>query len=242
MRSQLFAALCFAALIAAGLTLGLIGAESHADGDGAATPTASEFAISDYIPAGPSGMEPNEDELFPLRPYALIPDRDGQVAYGEVERAPVLDQPIEYSHKLHAGTLQIQCEYCHTGARRGIHAGIPETETCMNCHKVSDSTDRPELEKLKAFYDSGEPIPWNKVHDLPDFVYFSHKRHVRGGVACQECHGQVQEEMTVAYRVNTLQMGWCLDCHADHPNVDENYGANAELRRAELKDCYTCHK
>ena len=157
MRSQLFAALCFAALIAAGLTLGLIGAESHADGDGSATPTASEFAISDYIPAGPSGMEPNEDELFPLRPYALIPDRDGQVAYGEVERAPVLDQPIEYSHKLHAGTLQIQCEYCHTGARRGIHAGIPETETCMNCHKVIDSTDRPELEKLKAFILGCEP-------------------------------------------------------------------------------------
>ena len=243
MRSQLLAGLCFAVLIVAGLTRGLVGAESYADESGdvvASSPFA--FDISEFIPAGPTGMEPNKDELFPLRPYDLIPDRKGQVAYGEVERATVLDQPIAYSHKLHAGKLQIQCEYCHTGARRSIHAGIPETGTCMNCHKVIDSTDRPELEKLKAFYDSGEPIPWNKVHDLPDFVYFSHKRHVRGGVRCQECHGEVQDEMTVAYRVNTLQMGWCLDCHSEHPKVDENYGANAELRRAELKDCYTCHK
>jgi hypothetical protein len=112
----------------------------------------------------------------------------------------------------------------------------------MNCHKVIPSDDRPELEKLKEYYASGEPIPWQKVHDLPDFVHFSHKRHVRGGVRCQECHGEVQDEMTVAYRVNTLQMGWCLDCHKDHPTVDENYGASAELRRAELKDCLTCHK
>lgn len=240
MRSQLLAALCFAALIAAGLTLGLVGAESHADESGEEATTS--FEIRDFIPAGPSGMDPSKDELFPLRPYELIPHRTGQVAYGSVERAGVLDQPIEYSHKLHAGKLQIQCEYCHTGARRSIHAGVPETGTCMNCHKVIDSEGRPELEKLKEYYASGEPIPWNKVHDLPDFVHFSHKRHVRGGVSCQECHGEVQDEMTVAYRVNTLQMGWCLDCHREHPTVDENYGASAELRRAELKDCLTCHK
>ena len=240
MRSQIFAAICFVALIATGLTLGLIGGESHADES--ASEETSSFEIRDVIPAGPSGSDPSEDELFPLRPYALIPDLDGQVAYGEVEYAPLLEQPIEYSHMLHAGELKIACEYCHSQARRSIHAGVPETETCMNCHKVIPNEGRPELQKLTAFYESGEPIPWQKVHDLPDFVYFSHKRHVRGGVECTECHGNMAQEMTVAKRVNTLQMGWCLDCHKDHPKVDENYGANAALRRAELKDCLTCHK
>ena len=240
MRSQILAALCFVALTAVGLTLGLVGAESHAD-ETAQEETFS-FDIRDVIPAGPSGHDPSKDELFPLQPYALIPSLEGQVAYGEVERAADLEQPIAYSHKLHAGTLEIACEYCHSGARRSIHAGVPETGTCMNCHKTISTKDRPELVKLLEYYNSAEPIPWQKVHDLPDYVYFSHKRHVRGGVKCQECHGEVQDEMTVAKRVNTLQMGWCLDCHRDHPTVDENYGASAELRRAELKDCLTCHK
>ncbi|MDP6931699.1 MAG: cytochrome c3 family protein, partial [Myxococcota bacterium] len=86
------------------------------------------------------------------------------------------------------------------------------------------------------------PIQWERVHQLPDFVYFSHKRHVLGGVECEECHGNVGEDFTVARRVNTLEMGWCLECHKDHPKVEENYGAQAELRRSELKDCITCHK
>jgi hypothetical protein len=177
-----------------------------------------------------------------MEDHYLLPHPDGEVvAYGKPQDEP-FDQPIAYSHKLHAGELEIQCEYCHSGARRSIHAGVPATETCMNCHKMVDSTDRPELEKLKEYYAKGEPIPWVRVHDLPDFVYFSHKRHVRGGVECQECHGEVQDEMTVVKRVSTLQMGWCLDCHANHPTVDENYGADAELRRAQLKDCVTCHK
>lgn len=186
--------------------------------------------------------DPTEDPKFPRLPYKLIPDLEGQVAYGQVDPDHVLEQPIAYSHMLHAGELGINCEYCHSGARRTIHAGVPETRTCMNCHANIKSEGRPELETLLEYWESDTPIPWQKVHDLPDYVYFSHKRHVRGGVACQECHGEVQDEMTVARRVNTLQMGWCLDCHRDHPKVDETYGANAQLRRAELKDCLTCHK
>jgi hypothetical protein len=92
-----------------------------------------------------------------------------------------------------------------------------------------------------------EPIPWTRVHDLPDFVHFNHSMHIRLGadgeprVECSECHGAM-EEKTVAERENSLLMGWCLDCHKTHPSVDENYGTKSELRRAELKDCYTCHK
>lgn len=183
------------------------------------------------------------DETFPIRFHYILPtqpDTD-RVAYGIVTDE-VIEQPIAFPHDLHAGQMQIDCEYCHTGARRTIHAGVPPTQACMNCHQMVDATNRPELEKLNKYYADNEPIPWVKVHDLPDFVYFSHKRHVQGGVRCQECHGEVQDVMTVARRVNTLEMGWCLDCHANHPKVDENYGAQAELRRAELKDCWTCHK
>jgi len=184
-----------------------------------------------------------EEATFPRENKDLLPrwGDEFQVAYGPVSDR-VLEQPIAYSHMLHAGTLQIDCQYCHSGARRSIHAGVPATATCMNCHSVIPSTDRPELEKLKDYFERGEAIPWQKVHDLPDFVHFSHKRHVIGGVECEECHGDVRNDMTVAYRVSELTMGWCLDCHEDHPNVDKNYGAEAEYRRAELKDCWTCHK
>lgn len=199
------------------------------------------------------------EALFPLGYHWLLPppvpllsdpDRnwnDERVAYGAVGSEGVLEQPIEYSHKLHAGKLGIECQYCHFNARRSIHAGIPTTETCMNCHKLVPTEGRSEraqadLAKLKEHYESGEPIPWVKVHDLPDFVHFTHKRHVQGGVECQECHGELQNDMTVAVRVGELTMGWCLNCHESHPKVDENYGAHAELRRAEMKDCWTCHK
>jgi hypothetical protein len=148
----------------------------------------------------------------------------------------------------------------------------------MNCHTYV-MTDRPEIQKLKAYWDAGKPVPWQKVHDLPDFVQFNHARHVRGGVDCTECHGQVslqgqtttwtevvkeadanghETEKVVSktgvrypmVRETTMQMGWCLDCHASHPAVDKNYcGEGAEpgcdlanRRRAELKDCWTCHK
>ena len=198
--------------------------------------------------------EPVEAEAFPTELHYLFPppvpllsdpNRDinhEHVAYGAVDPSEELTQPINYSHMLHAGELQINCEYCHSGARRSIHAGVPSTSVCMNCHSLIDTTDRPELQKLVGYYERGEVIPWVKVHDLPDFVYFSHKRHVRGGVQCQECHGEIQEDMTVARRVHPLTMGWCLTCHENHPSIDENYGAGAELRRAEIKDCWTCHK
>lgn len=186
-----------------------------------------------------------DEEAFPKGKHDLFDflnwDDTRHIAYGQVTE-DVIEQPIAYSHKLHAGELQIQCEYCHSSARRTIHAGVPPTQTCMGCHKYIDTTDRPELVKLKEYFDKGEPIPWVKVHDVPDFVYFSHKRHVTAGVDCTECHGNPAQDFTVAQRVNTLQMGWCLNCHKNHPSVDANYGAEAELRRAEMKDCYTCHK
>ena len=182
------------------------------------------------------------EDAFPQGVYPLIPDWEGKhVATGGVF-GEVSEQPIKlFSHQLHAGTLNVSCEYCHSGARRTVHASVPPTQTCMGCHSQIDPVGREGLLQLKDYSDKGESIPWVKVHDLPDFVYFSHKRHVTAGVQCTECHGDVAS-MTVAERVNTLQMGWCLNCHREHPSVDANYGAQAETRRAEMKDCYTCHK
>jgi len=202
----------------------------------------------------------------------LIDDRDEtcnnseRVAYGAVDPFEELEQPVNYSHKLHAGKLQIECQYCHTYARRSIHAGIPPSQVCMNCHsatadeagtiksKVSiDGRKQKAQEDLKYLWDKfnkNEEIPWVKVHDLPDFVYFPHKRHVKAGVLCQECHGEVQDDMTVARRMGELTMGWCLNCHESHPSITENYCSDEsaqscpeeQLRRAEIKDCWNCHK
>lgn len=186
------------------------------------------------------------EETFTIGSKNLLPpelfDDKLVVAVGQPpDAAP--EQPIAFPHDRHVSVLGIDCQYCHSGARKGIHAGIPPTQVCMGCHNLVSTEGRPELDKLKGFFanGTGEPIPWVKVHDLPDFVYFSHKRHVLGGLQCQECHGEVQN-MTVAQRVAPLTMGWCLDCHAQHENIDKNYGVKAELRRAELKDCWTCHK
>ncbi|MDP2308231.1 MAG: cytochrome c3 family protein [Pseudomonadota bacterium] len=196
---------------------------------GCATEATAQDAAQAAFTTGTKNLFP--PELF---------DKELVVAVGQPLEEPIA-QPIAFPHDRHVQVLGMDCQYCHSGARKGVHAGVPSTQLCMGCHNLVPTEGRPELDKLKDFYARNEPIPWVKVHDLPDFVYFSHKRHVLGGVQCQECHGQVQE-MGVAERVATLEMGWCLDCHAQHDKIDENYGTKAELRRAELKDCYTCHK
>ncbi len=135
------------------------------------------------------------------------------------------DQPIPFSHKLHAGKRQIPCQYCHSSARRSITSGIPPLNTCMGCHRFV-KTDSPHIKKITEKYEKNEPMEWVKVHDLPDFVRFSHQIHVKGAkLQCQECHGPV-EEMDTVEQIAPLQMGWCLDCHR---KKDANI------------DCLTCH-
>ena len=136
-------------------------------------------------------------------------------------------QPIDFSHKIHAGDNGIPCMYCHVQARRAIVAGVPSVNKCVNCHRIV-AKDRPQIRKLMEYWADQQPIPWIKVHDLPDFVYFPHKRHVQAGVACQTCHGPV-ETMQRVERVAPLKMGWCLNCHKDH-----------EVQNG--LDCWTCHK
>ena len=148
-------------------------------------------------------------------------------------------QPIHYSHKIHAGANQIECQYCHSSARISKHSGIPSLNVCMNCHEnIADYNGEEDLEKgyTKDFYTKEikklykavgwdeetqsytgdtEPVKWVRIHNLPDFVYFNHSQHVSvAGIDCQKCHGPV-EEMEILYQYSPLTMGWCIDCHRE---------------------------
>jgi hypothetical protein len=121
------------------------------------------------------------------------------------------DQPVPFSHKHHVQGLGLQCQYCHTTVEKSSYAGIPPTRTCMNCHSQI-WTNAALLEPVRNSWATGQSLPWTRVHDLPDYVFFNHEIHVNKGVGCETCHGRV-DEMPLMYQQNTLQMEWCLDCH-----------------------------
>lgn len=121
------------------------------------------------------------------------------------------EQPVPYSHALHAGELGIDCRYCHNTVESAAFAAVPPTETCMNCHK-SVWTKSPRLLPVRESAATGQPVEWVKVHDLPDYVYFNHSAHVSRGVGCVSCHGRVDQMVEVS-QMEPLSMGWCLDCH-----------------------------
>ena len=122
-------------------------------------------------------------------------------------------QPVPYSHRLHAGELQLDCRYCHASVEVSAVANLPPTQTCMNCHRII-ARDSPALQKVRDSAQSGRPMRWVRVHKLPEFAYFDHHAHVRAGVGCVSCHGHV-EQMERVRQVEPLSMSWCLDCHRD---------------------------
>jgi hypothetical protein len=156
---------------------------------------------------------------------------------GGAHKGEDVPQPIEFPHNIHVEVNKINCMYCHTYARRSKVAGIPPTSKCMGCHKVI-ATDKPRIQQLTEYWKKGESPKWKKVHDVPDFVHFTHERHLKKFVfdrdypvedvkeVCAFCHGQVKE-MTVAKKVKPLNMGWCAGCH------EKNGGPG---------DCWKCHK
>jgi len=174
--------------------------------------------------------------------------------------APV--QPIKFSHEIHAGENQIDCQYCHHSAETSKSAGIPAMEVCLNCHTlVRDGTrsGRFEINKIHAAIDSGMPVEWIRVHRLPDFVFFSHAQHVGvGGLECQDCHGPVEEMHTLRQHAD-LSMGWCLDCHRSrkvdfdeneyyqmtfeefHKNLDQKTRDSILVEDIGGTDCMKCH-
>lgn len=174
----------------------------------------------------------------------------------------VYSQPVPFSHDHHTAALGIDCRYCHTTVETQASAGIPPTEVCMNCHKEIWK-DSPMLEPVRASFRDNVPLEWNRVHDLPDFVYFDHSIHVAKGVSCVECHGEVTK-MPLIKRGASLQMSWCLDCHRDpegrirppeevfnfdweRPKDDPHYGAKLVAEAGiedprRLTSCSTCHR
>lgn len=147
---------------------------------------------------------------------------DGAYHIG-VQQGYAPKQPIAYSHKLHAGTYQIDCNYCHTGVNRGKSAHIPSANICMNCHGVIKK-ESPEIQKIYTAIENNQPIEWVRVHNLPDLAYFNHSQHVNvGGLECQQCHGEIQN-MEVVEQRSSLTMGWCIDCHR---KTDVNTKGNA---------------
>jgi hypothetical protein len=139
-------------------------------------------------------------------------------AAAEIQRSPYVTyagvarpQPAPFSHQHHVAGLGIDCRYCHTSVETSSFAGIPPTKTCMNCHSQI-WTNAPLLEPVRESFRSGKSLVWNRVNDLPDFVYFNHSIHINKGVGCNTCHGPV-DRMPLMYNYASLQMEWCLDCH-----------------------------
>lgn len=122
-------------------------------------------------------------------------------------------QPVPFSHKHHVTDDGIDCRYCHTSVEKSAFAGLPPTETCMTCHSQI-WTDAPMLAPVRASLATNTPLTWNRVHDLPDYVYFNHSIHVNKGIGCATCHGRV-DQMPLTRKTQTLYMKWCLECHRD---------------------------
>jgi len=169
------------------------------------------------------------------------------------------DQPVPFSHKHHVTDDGIDCRYCHTSVETSAVAGVPATEICMSCHSQIWA-DAVLLEPVRASYRTGESLAWTRIHDLPDFVYFNHSIHINKGIGCSSCHGRV-DLMPLTYKVNTLYMNWCIDCHRhpeknirpreevfnmayEQPANQEEFGRKLmkEYHVQSLTDCQTCHR
>ena len=174
-------------------------------------------------------------------------------------------QPVPFSHKHHVGDLGLDCRFCHSGVERAAFAGIPSTQTCMTCHSQI-WTNAAVLEPVRASWRARQPMRWNSVNRLAQYVYFDHSIHVAKGVGCSECHGAVHE-MNLVRQVTPMTMGWCLDCHRnpgphlrpasavfdtawtprDDPDPDKArraraYVAHNRIDPKRLSDCTVCHR
>jgi len=177
--------------------------------------------------------------------------------YTDVGYQPV--QPVPYSHKLHAGDLEIDCRYCHAQVEVAAVASVPPTQVCMNCHALV-KRDSPLIAPIVASAADDRPMRWVRVHQVPEYAYFNHGVHVRAGVGCQSCHGDVRS-MEVVVQMKPLSMGWCLDCHRRPDNdlrpLDEITNTSwsppkdqaelaaqyiAERHIAPPEDCTGCHR
>lgn len=204
----------------------------------------AETASSSVAPT-PAAYDPEKGENIPGYPAIGIRAgvyNDGQAAiwdldiidyfrrFGAKERARGYrpEQPIAFSHITHVQKNKMECQYCHWSVAKAAYAAIPEVQACWGCHmliKGQNDFQKKEIAKIEEAWTANKPIAWQKVHVMPSYVHFNHKRHVKAGIGCQNCHGQIPE-MPVVERVSSMKMGWCVSCH--------------RLQGASV-DCYTCH-
>jgi hypothetical protein len=184
--------------------------------------------------------------FLPIVVFAIAYFYLGKITIGRVlEEGEGPEQPIFFSHKIHAGENQIPCQYCHNYVTKSTTAGIPSLQRCMGCHNQVAGRNveykainiQKEIQKLKAYWEKSQAegvsqIQWIRVHSLPEYVHFTHKRHILHGFDCSTCHGDVKD-MDVVHRVNKLEMGWCIGCHEANAKDQEQLTL--------LKDCATCH-
>lgn len=180
----------------------------------------------------------------------LLAASAGSCGWTADEEGP--DQPVAFYHSVHAGDNKIPCMYCHYTADRSVDAGIPSVKLCVGCHVPGSASQPPEnarlafpseqrnkfwnaeANKLVEYWRSGEPIPWVRIHDLPEHVRFPHFMHVNAGLQCQTCHGPVQE-MEKVYQFSSLQMGWCIDCHRGDLPLSQEEEAAVRSRSSYVK-------
>jgi hypothetical protein len=217
-------------IVSSGLVSPGLGAAAEADAqegsNAAATPGIPTESYPDYPAVGKDTGVWNDGQSA-LWDLAIL---DHYNVFGPTQRAKGHrpEQPINFSHIVHVQKNKMECQYCHWNVTKSPYALIPDEQSCMGCHKFvkgQDPASQAEIKKLEDYYARGEAIPWKKVHVIPNHVKFNHKRHVKAGVNCQSCHGQVGE-MPEVERVATMKMGWCIDCHRQK-------GASI--------DCATCH-
>ena len=213
--------------IAGGIALGacaIVAGVSLAKGQGpAATTTADSSAPSSWTFPLPPVRGAGYSNIDSVALNALWPVLPGTL------KGPV--QPILYRHDIHAGQYRIPCLYCHNNAANSWTASIPTVSSCMGCHLVisaadSAGTPHPEIVKLRAYADSSQSIPWVRVYKISEHARFPHMRHVNAGLACQTCHGNVQQQPQVFAVQDINNMGWCTDCH---------------MKRGITRDCTACH-
>ena len=151
------------------------------------------------------------------------------------------DQPIPFSHKLHAGEYKIDCRYCHAGVEASKSSSLPSLNVCMNCHRMV-KTESPWIKKITEAYNENKPVAWQKVHLLPDFVRFSHFHHIKAGKDCRTCHGEV-EKMDTLRQESNLSMGWCVNCHRQPAREGEILKELKEEGHQQAPvNCSSCHK
>lgn len=188
---------------------------SDATGDEGAIATAASAGSVDATTAEYSARDQAQQQalngLLPVEEYESTGQTAAEAIAAHQNATEGPEQPIPFNHRFHVREIGMQCAYCHDGVQVSPMAPIPSVQLCMGCHRIVGS-QLEAIQDLRGYWERDEPVPWERIHKVPDFAHFPHDAHLRNEIACSECHGPV-EDMDRVYQVESLKMGWCLQCH-----------------------------